>query len=84
MGADSPLRSSAYWALGKHRDPHDLAPLVAALRRELFRDADVAYQILIALDNLGEPVFPPEQRDRSSRDHEPNRAAAERYLTSRP
>ena len=83
-GADSPLRGSAYWALGKRRDPRDLAPLVAALRRELPRDADVAYQILIALENLGEPVFPPEQRERSSRDHELNRAAALRYLGSRP
>ena len=83
-GADSPLRSSAYWALGKRRDPRDVTPLVAALRRELPRDADVVYQILIALEDLGEPVFPPQQRERSSRDHEPNRAAAQRYLASRP
>ncbi len=83
-GADSPLRGSAYWALGKRRDPRDLAPLIAALRRELPRDAGVAYQILIALENLGEPVFPPEQRERSSRDYESNRAAAQRYLDSRP
>ena len=83
-GADSPLRGSAYWALGKRRDPRDVAPLVGALRRELPRDADVAYQILIALENLGEPAFPPEQRERSSRDHELNRAAALRYLDSRP
>ena len=83
-GADSPLRSSAYWALGKRRDPRDVAPLIAALRRELLRDADATYQILIALENLGEPVFPPQQRERSSRDHEPNRAAAQRYLDSRP
>ena len=83
-GADSPLRGSAYWALGKRRDPRDLAPLVAALRRELPRDADVVYQILIALEDLGESAFPPEQRGRSSRDHELNRAAAQRYLDSRP
>ena len=82
-GADSPLRSSAYWALGKRHDPRDLAPLVTALRRELPRDADSVYQILIALENLGEPVFPPEQRGRSSRDHESNRAAAQRYLAQR-
>ena len=80
-GADSPLRGSAYWALGKRRDPRDVTPLVAALRRELPRDADVAYQILIALENLGEPIFP---RERSSRDHEANGAAAQRYLASRP
>ena len=82
-GADSPLRGSAYWALGKRRDPRDVTPLVAALRRELPRDADVAYQILIALENLGEPIFPREQRERSSRDHEANGAAAQRYLGSR-
>ncbi len=82
-GANSSLRSSAYWALGKRSDSRDLAPLVAALRCELPRDADVVYQILIALENLGEPVFPREQRERSSRDHAFNRAAAERYLASR-
>ena len=82
-GADSPLRSSAYWALGKRHDPRDLTSLVAVLHRELPRDADAVYQILIALENLGEPVFPPEQRGRSSRDHESNRAAAQRYLNQR-
>ena len=83
-GADSPLRGPAYWALGKRRDPRDVAPLIAALRRELPRDPDVVYQILIALENLGEPAFPPDQRERSSRDHELNRATAQRYLDSRP
>ena len=82
-GADSPLRGSAYWALGKRRDPRDVAPLVGALRRELPRDADVAYQILIALEELGEPVFAPERRERSVLDHTENRSDAERYLKTR-
>ena len=82
-GADSPLRSSAYWALGKRHDPRDLTSLVAVLHRELPRDADAVYQILIALENLGEPVFPPEHRAHSSRDHDSNRAAAQRYLSQR-
>lgn len=82
-GADSPLRGSAYWALGKRGDPRDLMPLVAALRRELTRDPEATYQIMIALANLGEPVFPPHQREHSSRDGETNRTAAESYLAQR-
>ncbi len=82
-GADSPLRGSAYWALGKRGDPRDLSPLVAALRRELPRDLQTTYQIMLALANLGEPVFPPHQREHSSRNGESNRAAAESYLAQR-
>lgn len=82
-GAESPLRGSAYWALGKRSDTRDLALLVAALRRELPRDADVAYQIMIALENLGEPIFPPTRSERSALDRAENRADAERYLQPR-
>lgn len=79
-GADSDSRGSAYWAIGKRYCPKDVEPLIAALIHELSRDIDVVYQIMIALANLGEPVFPPHQREHSSRDSENNRAAAERYL----
>ncbi len=82
-GADSPLRGSAYWALGKRGDPRDLAPLIDALQRELPLDADATYQIMIALNNLGQPVFPAGQREHSSRNHEGNCAAARHYLDQR-
>lgn len=80
VGADSEWRNCAYWALGKRYDPRDRAPLVAALRRELLRDVDAAYQVMIALDNIGEPVFAPERMGRSALDRAENRADAERYL----
>lgn len=50
-------RLAAYWALGKLGRKGDKQKLVTALRREVQEDVQVAYQILIALDNMDEPVF---------------------------
>jgi hypothetical protein len=59
LGTSKPndYRASAYWALGKLARKADKPRFVAALRVELQQDGRVAYQIMIALANLGEPVF---------------------------
>lgn len=55
-------RISAYWALGK-RFNTDLIPFFRTwLKQEIeLNDAQAVYQILIALDNLEEPVFNPDR-----------------------
>jgi hypothetical protein len=80
-GADSPLRGSAYWALANARS-RDVARCRRSRPRTPARwtrlpDPD-------ALEDLGDTGLSAKQRDRSSRDHELNRAAAQRYLNSRP
>ena len=74
----STYRTSAYFALGKFGDRSELPKLVDALRAEVQRDIRVGYQIMIALDNLGESVF-----SRDSRGHledDANRRDALDYL----
>ncbi len=88
-GEMSPLRSAvvAYaertgagsWALGKCDDPSLKPVLVSLLRRHLDGDAGELYQAMIALDNLGEPVFSGAIAC-SVREEELNRARAKKYL----
>ena len=53
----TPAACAAVFALGKLHDA-DLAPFfVQVIRRNLDGDPSVLYQAMIALDNLGEPVF---------------------------
>ena len=73
-------RSAAFWALGKHCDSGLLRFFRHHLAREIPRNMEVAYQIMIALDNLGEPVWPPGQCSRAVTDSAQNREAAARYL----
>jgi hypothetical protein len=73
-------RAIAFWALGKRFDPSLRDFFRRHLAAEVNRDAQVAYQIMIALDNLDEPVWPAEQSSRSSAEDERNRAAALRYV----
>lgn len=54
---ENPYRTTAYWALGKLARSEDKEKFVAALRREAPRDIRVGFQIMIALGNLGEPIF---------------------------
>ena len=49
---------SAVWALGKLADPSTLSPLREVLEKIVQEDNGALYQTLIALDNLGEEVFP--------------------------
>jgi hypothetical protein len=79
-GLTEELRGTAYWALGKRCRQEDKSRFVAALEREITRSHSTCYQILIALDNLGEPVFAPERSGSSVLEAEQNIADAKRYL----
>jgi hypothetical protein len=48
---------AAVFALGKRYDPDLTGFFVEVLRNYLTGDAGVLYQAMIALDNLGAPVF---------------------------
>ena len=78
--SDSRDRQQAYWALGKKRDPALLSFFRKQLRIELRRDMAATYQIMIALEDLDEPVFAPYHSGRALDDYELNRQDAERYL----
>jgi hypothetical protein len=82
LNADIPeeLRGSAYWALGKRYCREDKKRFVAALQREIPRSSSVTYQIMIALENLDEPVFAPGRSGASILEAEQNISDAKRYL----
>jgi hypothetical protein len=73
-------RATAFWALGKRFDPSLRDFFRRHLAAEVNRDGHIVYQIMIALEHLGEPVWPAEQSSCSSAEDERNRAAALRYL----
>jgi hypothetical protein len=68
------------WVLGKCFDPALKPLLVAVLRRQLDGDAGELFQAMIALDNLGEPVFGG-VRSRSVLDESRNRELAREFLS---
>jgi len=76
------VRIAAYWALSKKYD-RDLLPLLQKwLQTELAKkETDAVFQLMIALDNLEEPIFG-EDRDGgySSRDVGLNLRDADKYL----
>jgi hypothetical protein len=71
--------ASAYWALGKLGDGDLLPVFRAGLEYRVARDTDAVYQIMIALRNLGEPVFA--GRGSSSYDDPDNVKLARDYLS---
>jgi hypothetical protein len=73
-------RGTAFWVLGKRMDPELLDFFRRHLTLEVEQDMEVAYQIMIALDNLDEPVWPSRQGGVSVIDHTVNHAAARRYI----
>ncbi len=80
--SDSTFRQQAYWALGKNFD-QAMTPLFRErLSLELRRDLIVAYQIMIALDNLGEPAFSDSRSGYSMHEYDLNRLDGEAYLES--
>ena len=76
-------RSTAFWALGKRYDSNLCEYFRRHLAIEVGRDMHVAYQVMIALDNLEESVWPDDQLSYSFDDIEGNRLAATRYLNER-
>jgi hypothetical protein len=68
------------WALGKCFDPALRPVLVTVLRRQLDGDTGELFQAMIALDNLGEPVFAG-VGSRSILDESRNRELAREYLS---
>ena len=76
----SDFRSPAFWALGKSYDSRLVDFFRRHLAREIERDMTVAYQIMIALDNLDEPVWPPDKQSFSVFESDENHEAAVRYL----
>lgn len=64
---NSDLRVSAYWALSKRFNRNLIASFKGWLKSELDEGNGAAiYQILIALDNMGEPVFNVDRKGGSS------------------
>jgi hypothetical protein len=78
--ADGRDRAQAYWALGKKLDPALLPFFREKLRLELCRDMFAVYQILIALDDLGEQPFGSDRNGYSCHDYDLNRRDSEAYL----
>lgn len=79
---DGRLLGNAIWALGKLADPRDQSFFRACLKKRLSQQDGVGvYQCLIALGNLGEPVFG-EHASTSMFDTEDNFRYAEAYLKS--
>jgi hypothetical protein len=78
--ADGRDRAQAYWALGKKLDRTLLPFFREKLRLELCRDRFAAYQILIALDDLGEQPFGSDRSGYGCHDYDLNRRDAEAYL----
>lgn len=76
-------RAAAFWALGKRFDPGLIPFFRRHLMAEMGRDMGVAYQIMIALDNLAEPVWPAHWSSRSILDHRENHQFASVYLDHR-
>ena len=68
------------WTLGKCFDSALKPILVAVLRRQLDGDSGELFQAMIALDNLGEPVFG-EVCYKSILDESRNRELAREYLS---
>jgi len=61
------FRATAYWALGKRYNNNLIPKFKAWLSQEVMSLEDEAvYQILIALDNIGEPAFGSDRDGRQS------------------
>ncbi len=80
---DSGYRSAAYWALSKRHDGSLLAHFRSWLGHELGQEEpNGLFQLMIALDNLNEPVFAGDRTGYAYHEIELNRRDAKRYLTS--
>ncbi|MES2440358.1 MAG: hypothetical protein V4584_14915 [Verrucomicrobiota bacterium] len=79
LSADA--RASIYWALSKRFDDSLLPFFQESLARELGEDNSPVFQVMIALDNLNQPVFSKGREGSFSvLDDELNRGDAAAYL----
>lgn len=69
---------TAFWAYGKAATRKDLPFLKNNLEKNLDADANVLYQIMCAIGNVGENIFNGERS--SMLDEEKNRSLARRYI----
>lgn len=76
---DEPLKNMAFWALGKLFDA-SLKPFFVRCLKSAVRTADhpCIYQLMIALDNLGENIFT--KKIANSLEEEENLFQAKEYL----
>ena len=74
------LRCSAYWALGKRGDTALISFFRKALATEIERDPQVAYPVMVALDDLGEAVFDASREGNSIVEVDLNKRDAKAYL----
>jgi hypothetical protein len=77
---ESSSRSSAYWALGKAHQRLLIPFFVDRLFAEISKDFDSVYQIMIALDNLGERIFSADRTGYSFTEIDLNERDARNYL----
>jgi len=80
---DSDSRITAYWALGKRQDKNLLNFFQESLNEETAKDIRVAYQIMIALEDIGENIFGKDRQENgySFDEDELNRRDAIDYLS---
>ncbi len=75
-------RGQVYWVLGKKQDKNLVPFFRRQLRIEVARDMNAAYQIMIALEDIGEKPFAGERTSYSSSEDDLNSRDAEAYLAS--
>lgn len=81
LDGDAAYRSQSYWALGKRFDREAIPYFRERLAAELTEEPSIVFQLLIALDNLDEPVFSDARNGSfSSLDDDMNLQDAEAYL----
>ena len=81
LEADADYRARAYWALGKRFDRELISFFRERLAAEMREEPSIAYQLMIALDNLEELVFSEARNDSYSLlDGDLNLLDAEAYL----
>lgn len=80
---DAGYRGGCFWALGKRCDSELRDFFQHHLAIELNQDMGVAYQIMIALENLGESIWTDYRLRGGLLDEELNREAALQYLKNK-
>lgn len=77
LSSKEELFNTAIFALGKKRDPELKAFFIAILKSTIDSNIEAAYQAMIALDNLNEPIL---TNSSSITEHELNYKLGKEYL----